>query len=48
MLAGGASEDEAAAYGGITTKWLSRYRHIVHATDALGSADYSIIQIRES
>lgn len=48
MLAGGASEDEAAAYGGITTKWLSRYRHIVHVTDALDSADYSIIQIRES
>lgn len=45
MLSGGASEAEVARYGGITTKWMSRYRQVIHTNDALNSADYSIIQI---
>lgn len=45
MLSGGASEDEVARYGGITAKWISRYRRIVHDRDALDTADYSIIKI---
>lgn len=47
MLTGGASEEEAAAYGGITTKWLSRYRQVVNEANTLGSADYSIIKIHK-
>lgn len=45
MLIGGAAEDEVAAYGGITTKWISRYRHVINEADTLKSADYSIIKI---
>lgn len=47
MLKGGASEEEVAKYGGITTKWMSRYRQ-VSATEITSDAiDYSIISINK-
>jgi integrase len=46
MLKGGATEAEVAEYGGITTKWLPRYRQLIHSEDGTDTADYSIIQIK--
>lgn len=46
MLVGGASEEEVAKYGGITTKWMSRYRTVTNSAMALDTADYSVIHIK--
>jgi integrase len=46
MLQGGATEAEVAQYGGITTKWLPRYRQVMNFSDESNTADYSIIQIK--
>ena len=46
MLSGGASEEEVAKYCGITTKWLPRYRQLIHSGDELDGASYSILQIQ--
>lgn len=45
MLMGKASNDEVAAYCGITTKWLPRYQRVVSEGNAITSADYSVISI---
>jgi integrase len=45
MLMGNASNDEVAAYCGITTKWLPRYQRVVADGNAITSADYSVISI---
>jgi site-specific recombinase XerD len=45
MLMGNASNDEVAAYCGITTKWLPRYQRVVTDGNAITSADYSVISI---
>lgn len=45
MLIGNVSDDEVAAYCGITTKWLPRYRRIVSDSYVIKSADYSVISI---
>ena len=46
MLSGGASEDDVAKYGGITTKWMHRYRQVVNDSAKLYAADYSTISIK--
>ena len=46
MLSGGASEDDVAKYGGITTKWMNRYRQVVNDSAKLYAADYSTISIK--
>ncbi|MDO5403739.1 MAG: site-specific integrase [Eubacteriales bacterium] len=48
MLKGGASEDEVAKYGGITTKWMTRYRRVVTNETNSQAIDYSIISIKPS
>lgn len=45
MLMGRASDDEVAAYCGITTKWLPRYERVVADNHTITSADYSVISI---
>lgn len=47
MLKGGASEDQVARYGGITTKWMSRYRQVAASEITSEAVDYSIINISE-
>ncbi|GEM_PF-91779 len=47
MLKGGASENAVAQYTGITTKWLSRYRHIVHSMEIANAADYHILTVHQ-
>lgn len=46
MLKGGASETSVAQYGGITTKWMSRYRQIATCETNEQAIDYSIISIK--
>jgi site-specific recombinase XerD len=46
MLAGGASETEVAKYGGITSKWMSRYKEVVHQYQELDTIDYSMLTIK--
>lgn len=48
MLKGGASEEEVAKYGGITTKWMSRYRQVTTQDTDRQAIDYSIISIKRS
>lgn len=45
MLMGGASEKDTARYGGITKKWMSRYRRVTNTNLELNAADLSIIRI---
>lgn len=46
MLKGGASEEEVAKYGGITTKWMGRYRQVTTLETDRQAIDYSIISIK--
>ena len=46
MLMGKLSEDEVAAYCGITSKWLPRYERVVSEGNYITSADYSVISIK--
>lgn len=46
MLKGGASEDAVAEYGGITTKWMNRYRQVTTLETKVQAIDYSIISIK--
>lgn len=45
MLKGGASPEAVAKYGGITTKWMSRYRKVTTFETEDQAIDYSIISI---
>ncbi len=45
MLIGGASKDEAAAYAGVTGKWMNRYDKIIADNVINTAADYNIINI---
>ena len=45
MLMGGADEKETARYGGITDKWMFRYRRVTRTNLELNAADFSIIRI---
>lgn len=47
MFAGDASKEDVAAYTGITTKWMSRYRIITDDAAKLTTADKSIIYIKQ-
>lgn len=46
MLQGGADEASVAQYGGITSKWMSRYRKVALSGTALDSANFSNLSIR--
>lgn len=48
MLMGGAGENEVAEYGGITTKWMSRYRSVVSENQRQNAADFSTLTIKPS
>lgn len=45
MLIGGASKDEAAAYTGVTGKWMNRYDKIIADNVINKAADYNVINI---
>lgn len=48
MLKGGAGKEKVADYGGISTKWMSRYDKIVTSKTFDQAIDYSIIKIDTS
>lgn len=47
MLQGGASDEQAARYCGITTKWMSRYIQIVDNSKVINAVNMSVISINE-